>query len=40
MVSEPTADQQLDAFLEIRKPGAHVEDDVVADDFVLMPGST
>jgi hypothetical protein len=37
-VSEPTADQQLDAFLEIRKPGAHLEDDVVADDFVLMLG--
>ena len=37
-MSEPTADQQLDSFLEIRKPGAHLEDDVVADDFVLMLG--
>jgi hypothetical protein len=28
----------LDGFLEIRKPGAHLEGDVVADDFVLMLG--
>ncbi|MBV8958446.1 MAG: hypothetical protein JO087_06730, partial [Actinobacteria bacterium] len=32
------ADAQIDGFLEIRKPGAHLEDDVVADDFVLMLG--
>ena len=38
MASEPTTDQQLDGFLEIRKPGAHLEDDVVTDDFVLMLG--
>jgi hypothetical protein len=28
----------LGGFLEIRKPGAHLEEDVVADDFVLMLG--
>ena len=37
-MSEPTTDAQLDEFLEIRKPGAHLEEDVVADDFVLMLG--
>jgi hypothetical protein len=37
-VSEPTNDAQLDEFLEIRKPGAHLEEGVVADDFVLMLG--
>jgi hypothetical protein len=37
-VTEPTPDEQLDGFLEIRKPGAHLEEDVVADDFVLMLG--
>ncbi|HZM30286.1 MAG TPA: hypothetical protein VFB77_07330 [Acidimicrobiales bacterium] len=39
-MSEPTTDQQqLDGFLEIRKPGAHLEDEAaVADDFVLMLG--
>jgi hypothetical protein len=37
-VSEPTYDSQLDEFFEIRKPGAHLEDNVVADDFVLMLG--
>jgi len=37
-VSEPTNDQQLDGFLELRKPGAHLEEGVVADDFVLMLG--
>jgi hypothetical protein len=36
-VSEAT-DPQLDEFLEIRKPGAHLEEGVVADDFVLMLG--
>jgi hypothetical protein len=34
----PAADEQLDGFLEIRKPGAHLDEDVVADDFVLMLG--
>ena len=38
-MAEPTNDDaQLDGFLEIRKPGAHLEGDVVADDFVLMLG--
>jgi hypothetical protein len=37
-VPEPTNDLQLDEFLEIRKPGAHLDEDVVADDFVLMLG--
>ena len=35
---EPTNDPPLDQLLEIRKPGAHLEEDVVADDFVLMLG--
>jgi hypothetical protein len=35
---EPTRDDQLDGFLEIRKPGAHLEEGVVADDFMLMLG--
>jgi hypothetical protein len=30
--------QELNEFLEIRKPGAHLDEDVVADDFVLMLG--
>jgi hypothetical protein len=33
-----STDPQLDSFLEIRKPGAHLDDGVVADDFVLMLG--
>jgi len=37
-VSEPTTDEQFDEFLEIRKPGAHLEEDVVADEFVAMLG--
>ncbi len=37
-MSEPTTDAQLEEFLEIRKPGAHLEESVVADDFVLMLG--
>ena len=37
-MSDPTPDAQLDDFLEIRKPGAHLNDGVVADDFVLMLG--
>jgi hypothetical protein len=28
----------IDEFLEIRKPGAHLEEGAVADDFVLMLG--
>ena len=32
------SDDQLQDFLEIRKPGAHLQDDVIADDFVLMLG--
>ncbi len=31
-------DAQFDEFLEIRKPGAHLDEGVVADDFVLMLG--
>ena len=40
MSETPTTstDRQLDEFLEIRKPGAHLEEEVVADDFVLMLG--
>jgi hypothetical protein len=37
-VSDPTTDQQIEGFLELRKPGAHLEEGVVADDFVLMLG--
>ena len=37
-MTEPGAEGQLDEFLEIRKPGAHLEEGVVADDFVLMLG--
>lgn len=37
-MSASTSDQQLDGFLDIRKPGAHLEEGVVADDFVLMLG--
>jgi hypothetical protein len=37
-VTDPTTDPQFDEFLAIRKPGAHLDDDVVADDFVLMLG--
>ncbi len=37
-MAEPTRETQLDDFLEIRKPGAHLEEGVVADDFVLMLG--
>jgi|GEM_PF-1562588 len=35
---EVTDGSQLDDFLEIRKPGAHLDEGVVADDFVLMLG--
>jgi hypothetical protein len=34
-MSKEDQGQQLDSFLEIRKPGAHLEEDVVPDDFVL-----
>ncbi len=37
-MSEPTNDAGLDEFLAIRKPGAHLDEDVVADDFVAMLG--
>jgi hypothetical protein len=37
-MSEHEVDAQLDEFLEIRKPGAHLDDEAVADDFVLMLG--
>jgi hypothetical protein len=36
--NEQIAGEQLDGFLEIRKPGAHLEEDVVADDFVIALG--
>ncbi len=32
------SDEQIDSFLELRKPGNHLEENVVADDFVLMLG--
>jgi hypothetical protein len=35
---ETSTDPQLDEFLEIRKPGAHLDGEVVQDDFVLMLG--
>jgi len=35
---EPANHDQLDGFFEVRKPGAHLEEGVVADDFVLMLG--
>ena len=35
--NDPTSDE-LDTFFEIRKPGAHLDEEVVADDFVLMLG--
>ncbi len=37
MADEISGDQ-LDGFLELRKPGAHLEEDVVADDFVIALG--
>lgn len=37
-MADPQTDSQLDDFLEVRKPGAHLDEDVVADDFVLMLG--
>ena len=35
---DATNDAQLDTFLEVRKPGAHLEEEYVPDDFVLMLG--
>jgi hypothetical protein len=32
------ADEQIENFLEIRKPGAHLKEDVIADDFALAIG--
>ena len=37
-MAEPTSDEQLEGFHAIRKPGAHLDDEVVPDDFVLMLG--
>jgi hypothetical protein len=37
-VPDQEADQDLQEFLDIRKPGAHLEEDVIPDDFVLMLG--
>jgi hypothetical protein len=36
--SQEMSDEQLEGFLDIRKPGAHLDEGVVADDFVLMLG--
>jgi hypothetical protein len=33
-----TSDDQITTFLEVRKPGAHLSEDYVPDDFVLMLG--
>ena len=35
---DTTDDAQLDTFLDLRKPGAHLEEEYVPDDFVLMLG--
>jgi hypothetical protein len=37
-MEEPANDPQLDELLAIRKPGAHLDDGVVADDFALALG--
>ena len=37
-MTEPQVDEQLDEFLKVRKPGAHLDEEVVPDDFVLMLG--
>jgi hypothetical protein len=34
------SEDQLDGLLDIRKPGAHLDDGAVPDEFVLMLGST
>jgi hypothetical protein len=35
---DPQVEAQIDEFLKVRKPGAHLEEEVVPDDFVLMLG--
>ena len=37
-MSDESSKTEIDEFLEIRKPGAHLDEGVVADDFVLMLG--
>src|SRR6478752_9203928 len=37
-MAENQVSTELDEFLEMRKPGAHLEEDYVPDDFVLMLG--
>ena len=37
-MTDARPDAQIEGFLEIRRPGAHLTEDVVADDFVLMLG--
>ena len=37
-MTEHQVEPELDEFLEIRKPGAYLDEDVIADDFVLMLG--
>jgi hypothetical protein len=37
-VGDQLSDGQLEGFLDIRKPGAHLDEDVVADDFVIALG--
>ncbi len=37
-MSEQDGHEDLDGFLKIREPGAHLADDVIEDDFVLMLG--
>src|SRR5436190_24195141 len=37
-MTDPSAGSQLDGFLEMRRPGAHLDEEVIADDFVLMLG--
>ena len=38
MAPETETSSQFDQFLEMRKPGAHLDEDYVPDDFVLMLG--
>jgi hypothetical protein len=38
MPGDDTIDRQLDTFLEVRKPGAHLAEEYVPDEFVLMLG--
>ena len=37
-MSDGAPNEQLQTFLEVRKPGAHLQEDYVPDDFVLMLG--